>query len=323
MKQRHLIWILLVLTGNFSLHAQEDTAFQRLYKNVLYKVADTEDSLLLDIFLPGQVNAGQKIPVVIIIHGGAWVEGNRSLDSIYYMRQLREQLIRKGYGVVSIDYTLVSKTVHLPVPVMDCKDAVRWIRANAAQYNFDPDNIGVWGGSAGGHLALLTAYTTDNQWRGDPHLSSFSARVNYIVDNFGPTDLNAVLQTDAGKLKLFFAKLFMRKLLQIREKLIFALTGFSIATDKKNAIATARLFSPLQYADSGAVPTLIIHSIKDKVVPVKQSKKLCQVLAGTNIYHECVILKKGDHGLNNISNAETDSLVRRTVEFIVQQTHQK
>ncbi|WP_460686937.1 alpha/beta hydrolase fold domain-containing protein [Niabella aquatica] len=290
------------------------------YKNLAYKIT-ANDSLMLDIFLPQ--NTVSKVPVVVIIHGGAWVEGSRELESIYYMRRLKDQLIKNGIAAISVDYTLVNKSKHFPVPIADCKDAIRWIKANAANYNLDTTRIGLWGGSAGAHLALLAAYTPDSMWPGSKELSRYSASVNYVVDNFGPTDLNQLLQTNASKFKLFLARIFVKKLLPIREQLIFAMTGTSIDTEKRKVITTLAPYAPLAYIQSmNRIPTIIFHGTKDKVVPLKQSKQLHKQLNSANVSNKLIIVKKGDHGFNNISTVSIDALVEQVIEYIQSQNRQ-
>ena len=307
-----LLFVLLLL--NTASNAQ-----QQEFKNIAYKISEQRDSLLLDLFLPGVVATDKKVPVVVMIHGGAWVEGDRSLEAYYYTQQLKKQLNKNGIAVVSIDYTLLSKTVHLPAPVADCKDAVRWIRAHARKYGFDPDNIGLWGGSAGGHLALLTAYTNDTEWPGSPQLAGISAKTNYVIDFFGPTDLNALLKPDAGWLTVLLAKLFIPKLLPYREKIAYALTGYAIDPDKQKVIETARLYAPLNYITAATVPTFIFHGTRDKVVPLRQSRQLHRMLTAHKITNELIIVKKGDHGFNNISRERTDALIQQTLTCITGQ----
>lgn len=320
MKLRSVFLSLLIIACSSFLYAQEPSEKGEIYKNVLYKKGEGGDSLALDIFMPGRTVPAHTVPVVMIIHGGGWAKGERTLETIYYMQQLKRQLNNNGFAVVSIDYTLVTKDAHFPGPVTDCKDAVRWIRANASTYNFDTANIGLWGGSAGGHLALLAAYTGDEKWKGDSSLAPFSSRVNYVVDNFGPTDLNGVFLSCASKFTLFFAKIFFKKLLSIRERLILAFTGYSIQSDKDKAIEILCMYSPVLYVDASAVPTIIFHGTKDKVVPIEQSKRLQKLLTDNNVENEFIIVEKGDHGFNNISQEETDALVNKTVDYIIRHT---
>src|SRR5207244_967611 len=91
-------------------------------------------------------------PVVVWIHGGAWRGGNKTRCPAVF-------LTGKGFAVVSVNYRLSQHAV-FPAQIEDCKAAIRWLRANAKQYQLDPDHIGVWGASAGGHLVALLG-TTD------------------------------------------------------------------------------------------------------------------------------------------------------------------
>ncbi|NGM64364.1 alpha/beta hydrolase [Sphingobacterium sp. SGR-19] len=289
--------------------------------NVVYKTSQAGKPLSLDIFLPDPNPVSKRTPVVIIVHGGAWVAGNRTLETLYYMRTLRKALTETGVAVVSIDYTLLDKEIHFPDPVIDCKDAIRWVRAQADKYNFDGNRIGLWGGSAGGHLAMLAAYSDDSKWLGDERLANFSAKVSCVVDNFGPTDLNALLRTDAGKLTVFFYKTFASKLLPLRQKVIYALTGYTLEENKDEVVEIAKEYSPLYYVNSTATPTLILHGTKDRIVPIKQSKELAKTLTKYGIQHELIKVKNGDHGFNNISEQEIDKIIAETVIFYTEHLH--
>lgn len=309
-----LLFIAFSILG-FSAYAQSNTAQEKTFTTITYKTSQKGEPIKLDIFQPDKIIAGQKNPVVMIIHGGGWVEGDRTLKTIYYMQKLQQSLTERGYAVVSIDYTLVGKDVHFMAPIIDCKDAIRWVKANADKYHFDADHIGLWGGSAGGHLALLAAYTDDTIWPGDKQMADYPANVKCVSDNFGPTDMNALLKTEAGKFSLLLFKIVAGKLLPLRERLIYAVTGRSITNQKEDAVRIAKEISPLEYVSPSSVPTLIMHGTKDKVVPLKQSKKLHQLLNHHQVINELHIVKKGDHGFNNISHEETDALVEKTADF--------
>ena len=288
---------------------------EKSFINITYKKNIADSALTLDIFLPDS-GATKKYPVVIIIHGGGWVLGDKTLETIYYMQCLKTELLANRFAVISINYSLVGENIHLPAPVEDCKDAIRWVRAHANDYNLDTLNIGLWGGSAGGHLALLAAYTTNEQFPGDKELASHSARVNYVIDNFGPTELNSLFRMDAGCFSTFLVKVFIRKLNDIREKLVFAMTGFHIKKDKQKIKEINARNSPLGYISVNAVPTIIFHGDNDKVVPISQSRTLKQDLDKYSIKNEMIIVNKGDHGFNNIPNDEIDKLVAQSISFI-------
>jgi acetyl esterase/lipase len=113
------------------------------WRDVPY-VANGHPRQQLDLYLP---RSGEAAPLIITIHGGGWLGGDKA--EMPFMPFLAE-----GYAVASINYRLSQHAV-FPAQIEDCKAAVRWLRRNSAQFNIDPDRIGVWGPSAGGHLAAL------------------------------------------------------------------------------------------------------------------------------------------------------------------------
>ncbi|NBR97586.1 MAG: alpha/beta hydrolase, partial [Verrucomicrobia bacterium] len=140
----------------------------------------------LDLYLPKNRNAGEKSPAVLLIHGGGWKEGDK--------RQPREiefgtTLAENGYVAASINYALRSAG-KFPLNLQDCKNGVRYLRAHADELGIDPDRISVMGGSAGGHLALLVAYTADqsNLAPSQPH-PGVSDKVSCVVDFYGISNL--------------------------------------------------------------------------------------------------------------------------------------
>src|ERR1700748_2887400 len=111
-------------------------------RNIAY-VENGHHNQVLDIYLPE--NPSEKpLPLMIWIHGGAWMAGSQANPPMLY-------LVSKGFAVASIQYRF-SKDAICPAQSYDCKAAIRFLRANAAKYNFDPDHFAVGGDSAGGHL---------------------------------------------------------------------------------------------------------------------------------------------------------------------------
>ncbi|CAA7197075.1 alpha/beta hydrolase [Chryseobacterium potabilaquae] len=286
-------------------------------ENIAYKTSDVGDSLLLDIYTPKQI-LDKKLPVVLYIHGGGWAKGNKTIRANSYIENTILKLVEKQYTVVSIDYTLINEHSHFPIPIQDCKDAIRWIRKNAEKYHFDAKNIGLFGTSAGAHLSLLAAYTRDNEFVGAPELSQYSAEVNYVVDNFGPTDLNKIFHTRAGKPTASIIKLFSKEIIDIREKLIQGMSGYDIKKDKRKIIEYFNTLSPLNYT-SRRVPTFILQGNKDKIVPLQQSKKLYQQLTKENIQTSLIIVNGGNHGFRTTSPQRLDELTDAMVNFIISQ----
>lgn len=290
----------------------ERTAFS---ENIIYKTNSAGKPVALDIYKPKNSVSG-KLPVVVYVHGGAWAKGDKTVRANNYIESFILKLVEKNFAVISIDYTLVSNKIHFPLPIEDTKDAVRWIRKNAEKYNFDPDNIGYFGVSSGAHLSLLAAYTNDNEYTGSPELSTYSAKVNYVVDNFGPTDLNKLLHTRLGKVPVSIVGLFFKPIVEIREKLVYGISGYSIKTEKRKAIDYLKTVSPINDVENG-VPTFILHGNKDKVAPLKHSKKLLKKLKKENVEATLVVVKDGVHGFGTTDKAYLDKLTDEMVNFII------
>lgn len=293
---------------------QEKTA---VYENIIYKQDGEGKNLQLDMYRPK--NSGQeKLPVVIFLHGGAWALGDKVIAPDNYVEQMILKLTEKNFAVLSVNYRLVSDEVHFPGPIEDSKDAVRWVRKNAEKYGLDAENIGYWGVSAGAHLSLLSAYTPDNEFVGDQELSKYSGRVNYVVDNFGPTDMNRLLHTRAPKPLLFIVGLISKKIIDIRTNIAKGMTGYDVNTERRKVIKACKTISPLYYTQN-TVPTLILHGNKDKIAPVRHSKRLNKMLNKTETAHQLIIVKKGNHGFKDTDKAYQEELNNTMVNFIVSQ----
>jgi acetyl esterase/lipase len=148
----------------------------RVERNLEY-VANGHERHRLDLYLPEK--GGRKFPVVIWLHGGAWIRGDKA--NCY-----AAPLVAKGYAAVSMNYRFLQHA-EFPAQIEDCKAAVRWLRANAKKYNLDPERIGVMGASAGGYLAALLG-TTGNAKELEGGLGNLeqSSRVQAVIDFFGP-----------------------------------------------------------------------------------------------------------------------------------------
>lgn len=111
-----------------------------------------------DLYFPLLMSKDARIPAVVLIHGGGWIGGKRDASREI---NIGSTLARHRYVVMSIEYMLSdNKQTVWPTNLWDCKNAVRWLRHNAARLNVNPDRIGVMGGSAGGHLAAMVSLTT-------------------------------------------------------------------------------------------------------------------------------------------------------------------
>ena len=147
----------------------------------------------LDIHLPDRAIYGGPRPVFVWLHAGGWIAGSRTEIPQYVLRQIS----RAGFAVVSADYAL-APSAPFPAAVYDTKTVIRWVKANAGAYGFDPSRIVLGGLSAGGHLAALAGVTAGQLEPPDlpAHLAAFDSKVAAVVDVIGPSDLYAYGASD-------------------------------------------------------------------------------------------------------------------------------
>ena len=139
-----------------------------------------DKSLKLDIYLEDSSET-KKLPLIVWIHGGAWRAGSKNFTPAIPMA-------KQGYVVASIQYRLSQEAI-FPAQIEDCKAAIRWLRAHADEYRIDPERIGVWGSSAGGHLVALLGTSGDvKELEGKHGNLDQSSRVQAVCDFFGPTN---------------------------------------------------------------------------------------------------------------------------------------
>ncbi|HET6313125.1 MAG TPA: alpha/beta hydrolase [Chloroflexia bacterium] len=238
-------------------------------RNVTYCNVGGE-ALKMDLFLPKP--GGGPAPVVVYVHGGSWVGGDK-----FEVGLAGNELARKGYVVASINYRLGPKH-KWPAQIQDAKCAVRYLRASAGQYNLDPNRIAAWGSSAGGHLAALLGLTDPSAgFDNSGQYLNQSSRVQAVVDMFGPTDLNAY---DPDK--------YSRGVGQ---------AVFGVTRDQPESRELLRRASPVTYAGSSpGVPFLILHGDKDSLVPLSQSQALYDRLKAAGTDAELVVVRNGEHG---------------------------
>jgi acetyl esterase/lipase len=240
-------------------------ALGKVERDVTYATAGGV-ALKLDLYFPAGAG-GEPAPVVVYLHGGGWRNGSKSIGG--WMKNVTGELLGRGYVVAAVDYRLVPD-VTWPAFFHDVKAAVRFLRASAGKYHFDPDRIGTWGTSAGGHLAALLG-TTDAAagLEGDGGNPGQSSRVQAVVDLFGPTDLPRMRRADE-----------------------MAKVAFGGVGGLKQA-------SPVEHVSRDDPPFLIFQGDSDRVVPAEQSELLYERLRAAGVEAKLVIVKNGGHGLNS------------------------
>ncbi len=267
---RRLTSILALLTLSLTAQAAEKPKAQPMLPPDAQVLRDLEyvpgghERNKLDLYLPA--GADHPLPVVVWIHGGGWRAGSKD-------RCPAVGLLRKGFAVASVNYRL-SQHAPFPAQIEDCKAAIRWLRANAKKYNLDPNHIGVWGGSAGGHLVALLGTSGDvKQLEGKSGNLDQSSRVQCVVDFFGPTDLTRVSPQQNKP-----------------DSPVSLLLGGPLPEKKELAVKA----SPVTYITKDDPPFLILHGDQDDVVPINQSELLDEALRKAGV--DCTFIRVTGNG---------------------------
>lgn len=305
MKFKHLSMILIsvmilascatgkvALSKNINVPMSEATVLE---KDVAYKiVADT--AIKLDVYTNRDDSARLK-PVVVFIHGGSWIHGDKSEIKHSYRMALCNALIKEHCAVVSVNYRLADGVnSKFDEELSDCRDAVKWVRRNAAKYHFDSNRIGLWGTSAGAHLSLVLGYQPTD-----------STNVRFVMDNFGPTNLNSLFMTDLTPLGLGIARIALPELYKERQIMM------KIFHDDYCA-----RYSPANMAGWYAVPTLIQHGDKDRLVPISESYELRKVLGRIGTPYNMYVIKGAAHAFPGLTQKQIDDIVEQSMNFAKQ-----
>ncbi|WP_406683245.1 alpha/beta hydrolase fold domain-containing protein [Seonamhaeicola sp. MEBiC1930] len=255
------------------------------YKDgVVYKTVGGSN-LVMDMFYPDAEILKDKNPWVVFIHGGGWAGGHR--DNIYKTAFLggMKKLVEAGVIVATVQYRLAKAPVTSYESVIDCKDAARYLLQNATTHKLDENNYAIWGGSAGGHLSLVTALVPDNKFPGDAGLSSISPSYKGVVAYYPFTScLHEPLRPNS-----IFAdgSLFTR------------LLGGSV----EDNLELATNLSPTEFLSPTSTPVLVIHGENDTTLPVINATYMKEVGDAENADVEIITVANAEHsfGGSNIS----------------------
>jgi acetyl esterase/lipase len=255
--------------------------------DVVYRIAG-DKNLRLNVYLPDEfigeppwwTNDGKgKKPTLLYIHGGGWVAGSkdeRVLNVLPY--------VYRDWVVISINYRL-AKDAKAPAAVDDCLIALEWIYANADKYDIDTDRIVVSGGSAGGHLALLTGMLREgDQLCGGKLKVGNTRKVAAIVNWYGVTDFTI----NPHPLEWF---------------------GEDIDLEEY-----VRSLSPINYVREGGTPVLTIHGSEDFTVPVNQAVNLHKKLREVGVQEKLLLIEGKKHG--DFSHKELTQIYQKIWKFL-------
>lgn len=253
------------------------------------RYVDGEGQQLLDLYLPGK-SADELRPAVLLIHGGGWAIGDKA-DA--RERQFAELMMDEGYLAISINYTLTSyegkawKSKRLkgawPQNICDCKNALAWIVANAAELGVDTNRLAVMGGSAGGHLVLLTGLSNGKTEFGDGCFGGGTVRC--IIDFYGIPDI-----------RRWGGKAFIDEP-EAEHPEIWALA------------------SPVEHLTENSPPILIVHGTEDPTVDIGLSDEFAEILDEKEIPFEYIKIDGAKHSFGlRPPQQDLTPLVRRFLQ---------
>ncbi len=227
------------------------------HRDIAYRSDTPAPHNLLDI-VTHEDPAGGARPAIVFIHGGGWIGGDKSWE-----RPAMARYAELGYVTVSANYRLAN-VAPFPAPLDDVKAAVRWLREHASEHGVDPDRIGLYGYSAGAHLAALAVLDED------------PAPVRCAVLRSGIYDLRPETLGWGGS----------------HHRAVVGLLGGPADRDPDLAAEA----SPIGHLDRGGPSLLLIHGTEDELVPFETAARMADALAGSSVPFESYWVQGGRHG---------------------------
>ena len=251
-----------------------------------------------------EVSTGLQ-PLIVWINGAGWRKCDKNLmvGEIQYFAE-------HGYAVAFIEYRH-SGIGHFPDQLIDCKTAVRFLRAHATEYGIDPERVVAMGRSAGGHLASWMAMSTDgfdsDEWAG------YSSHVQAAVDYFGPVDVKTCNLIEIERMKNPNHRWH-----RIEETHGGALLG----GDPDTMIERSDAASPIFSISHNTAPIMILHGDQDPLVPLSISEDFYNrpVAAGLECQTEFYVVENGGHGTRELFQPVVKDLI---LSFLRQRVGQK
>ena len=260
----------------------------KAWRDVVYQSLAGYRPQIIDIYVPP---APGNHPLVLYIHGGGWVGGHtRHSGALADFPKVLASLAAEGFTVASLEYRL-SGEAKFPAQLQDAKAALRFLKDHAAQYHIDTTRVGIWGGSAGGHLTALTALTCHDT-KLDPDAAKdmcpTAAVTWYGVFDFGKMAGPSRPNGDDNATKLLNCT----------------------APCPAERFAEA---SPVTYIDSKDPPFLLIHGMDDKTVPVSQSQDAEAKFKAAGVPVQSIYIAGVDHSfIGKTPQATRDATLRAT-----------
>lgn len=241
-------------------------------RDIVFTPSDWVTPLKADVYRP---RGDGPFPAVLVIHGGGWARGSRD-----EMAHICKKLAAKGFVAVNAEYRL-APAFHFPAPVQDLQQALRWMHDDASEQHIDARRIGVWGYSAGAHLAALLGVLSP----GDPNFAE-GLRVQAVVSGGTPVDLRR--GASSSLIQQFIGK-----------KLEEAPEAYQQA-------------SPIAYVSKDDPPMFLYHGGMDIIVKEVNATRMRDELAGVGVPAETYIV----HGTGHIGAFFHGGAIDAGIDFL-------
>ena len=286
-----LALIILMTTQMSAISAQPDSPVSEVLGTTQFDqpfCMGGEVELLMDVYYPEVLD--NPAPLVIYVHGGGWRGGDKGGVTRW---PIVASLLERGYLFASVNYRLAPQ-FQFPAMIEDVKCAIRHFRAESESYNIDPDRIGVWGTSAGGHLVALLGTTDGSEGlEGTGGYAGVSSRVQAVVDMYGPIDLQSMFDENST-----------------------LMSGvFGVESADAEILRTA---SPNTWASPDDPPVLMIHGDRDVTVPLAQSEIFLDSLQSAGVQSQLIVVANSGHGFQPVDGTPSltlDEISSAAVEF--------
>ncbi|MDB4981529.1 MAG: alpha/beta hydrolase [Myxococcales bacterium] len=273
------------------LAAPLDVGAARPAQTIVYATVDGRP-LALDVYRPVEPVAGARVPAVVVIHGGGW-----SADDKGDAPRASAWLAARGYAVFDVQYRLAPQP-NWQTALGDVKCAIGWVKRHArdAGVDVDPDAVTLLGRSAGGHLALLAAYTPDDPAL-PPSCEAGDTRVAAVISYYGFTDLTWAY-ANPGNPRVFDTR---------------ARVGNFLGGTPATVPERYRLMSPTERATARAPRTLLVHGGRDRFVDVAHVELLASRLRALGVPHDVLVVPYAQHAFDFVAGGLGGQLAENSV----------
>jgi len=274
-------------------------------ETLVYKEVEGK-TLEIDFYEP-MVQVFDQAPVVVFLHGGSWVAGNKESIANGDRKVLVHELRNQGYAVAAVEYRTYNPTLSFYDSIVDCQDAIRFIRKVSDERGYNSNKIGYWGTSAGGHLGLLAA-TLDYDSMASPDLKDYPCDIDFFVAYYTPTSLPALIEAQAV-LDEEMVKSFVETV--------------PIGGTVEALVDKGEQYSPINHIEDIDFPVLMIQGTSDRIVPYENLEKFQEAFVQTNpeVSFTSMLVEGAGHGFLKLKTRPEDRerIIDTTLDFITSQ----